>query len=213
MLPEIFNNFKYILASQSPRRQHLLRELGFDFTVDVRETEEDYPLHLKKEEIALYISEQKADAFTNKELEPTATLPGKILITADTIVCHKGIVLGKPANADDAFDILSRLSGSMHEVYTGIYLKSSEQRHSFFDMSQVYFKHLTSEEIQFYIEHCKPYDKAGAYGVQEWIGYVAVEKIVGSFYNVMGFPTHLFYQELKNFILNHNNDSTTHTGN
>lgn len=195
MLPEILKNKNYILASGSPRRQFLLKELGFDFTVQVRNVEEDYPASLKGREIALYLCELKMKAFTDEELGPD-----DVLITADTIVWHQGKLLGKPVDVEDAVEILEQLSGSMHEVFTGVCLRTKTRQHSFCDVSEVWFKNMTRPQIQAYIKHCQPFDKAGAYGVQEWIGYVAVEKIVGSFFNVMGFPTHRFYDELEKFL-------------
>ncbi|MEI6576321.1 MAG: Maf family nucleotide pyrophosphatase [Bacteroidota bacterium] len=196
MLPEHLKKENYILASGSPRRQFLLKELGFDFTVTIRNVDETYPSDLKAADIALYLCELKSNAFAEEELNTN-----DVLITADTIVWHQGQLLGKPENVADAERILHLLSGSMHEVYTGICLRTRGRRHCFVDRSEVWFKEITTTQIQAYIEHCQPYDKAGAYGVQEWIGYVAVEKIVGSFFNVMGFPTHRFYEELEKFLL------------
>jgi septum formation protein len=169
--------------------------MGFDFSVQVRNIEEDYPLTLAGSDIALYLCELKSKAFRDDELGPN-----DVLITADTIVWHDGSILGKPIDTDDAIQILEKLSGSMHEVFTGVCLRTHSRSQSFFDVSEVYFKTMTRQQIQSYIHHCQPFDKAGAYGVQEWIGYVAVEKIVGSFYNVMGFPTHKFYDELEKFL-------------
>ncbi len=191
----IFQNYRFILASQSPRRQQLLREMGFEFEIRIRDVEEIYPVDLQKDDIARYLCELKAEAFQAGELEKD-----QILITADTIVWHEGHVLGKPADPDEALTMLRRLSGSMHEVYTGICLKSVSKQKSFTDKSEVYFKELSDKQLLYYIESCKPFDKAGSYGVQEWMGYVGVEKIVGSFYNVMGFPTHRFYDELELFV-------------
>jgi septum formation protein len=195
MLPENFLHHRYILASKSPRRQFLMKELGFDFEIIIKDVEETYPAHLKREEIALFLCELKARAFDLSEFKP-----GDILITADTIVWHEGQVLGKPVDAVDAFDILSRLAGSRHEVVTAICLKSRERQHSFYDVSEVWFKPMSPKQLNYYIEHFRPFDKAGAYGVQEWIGYVGVERIEGSFFNVMGFPTHRFYEELEKFL-------------
>ncbi len=195
MIPDIFKSYRYVLASKSPRRQQLLKEMGFDFEVSVRAVHEIYPPDLQADAIAKYLCELKASAFTDKELEKD-----QILITADTIVWHNEMVLGKPVDKDEAFNMLRTLSGSMHEVFTGICLKSAFRQNSFTDRSEVYFKKLTDKQLYHYIELCKPYDKAGSYGVQEWMGYVGVEKIVGSFYNVMGFPTHKFYEQLEYFI-------------
>jgi len=195
MLPQILKDKNYILASSSPRRQFLLKEMGFDFSVLVRNVEEDYPARLTGADIALYLCELKSKAFSDDELGPE-----DVLITADTIVWHQGKILGKPLDVEDAVHILEQLSGSMHQVFTGVCLRTKTHQHSFYDVSEVWFKTMTRAQIQSYIHHCQPFDKAGAYGVQEWIGYVAVEKIVGSFYNVMGFPTHRFYDELEKFL-------------
>ncbi len=197
MLPEKFKRYQYILASKSPRRQYLLKELGFQFRVEVRETRETFPDGLKAPEIVMYLSTQKADAFPAGDLQEN-----ELLITADTIVWFENQVLGKPADAEEAVNILSRLNGRMHEVFTGVSLKTREKAVQFYDRSAVWFKSLTTAEIAHYVNHYQPFDKAGAYGVQEWIGYVGVEKIEGSFFNVMGFPTHKFYEYLEQFIEN-----------
>lgn len=196
MLPPPFNRFRYILASQSPRRQQLLKGMGFIFEIIIREIEEIVPVSVTGPDIAIYISEAKAKAFDNHEL-----LPGTILITADTIVWHKGKMLGKPADATEAGAMLKLLSDSRHEVFTGVTLKSGHQVYSFCDTTEVDFRPLTEAQIDFYIREYQPFDKAGAYGVQEWIGYVGVESITGSFYNVMGLPTQKLYPELENFLL------------
>lgn len=176
-----------ILASKSPRRQMLLKELGIDFIVRTKNTEENYPTALKAEKIPLYLSKIKADAFEN-DLEAT-----DILITADTIVWINGRALNKPENLDQAKEMLSELSGKRHEVYTGVYMKTTNKTISFFDKTAVYFKNLTTTEIDYYVENYKPLDKAGAYGIQEWIGYIGIERFDGCYYNVMGLPLRKVY--------------------
>lgn len=195
MLPEKFKRHSYILASGSPRRQYLLAEMGFSFRSEVRAVEETHPQGLRAPEIVQYLCKLKADAFSDADLQDN-----DILITADTIVWFEGEVLGKPVDAGEAFAILKRLNGRMHEVYTGVSLKSKRKSVVFSDRSAVWFKALSEIEIEHYITHYQPFDKAGAYGVQEWIGYVGVERIEGSFFNVMGFPTHKFYEQLELFI-------------
>jgi septum formation protein len=178
-----------ILASKSPRRQELLTLMDLDFKVVLKEVDESYPESLSPAEIAVYIAEKKAAAFM-PEFEDS------IVITADTIVAYNNEILGKPNDEEHAFEMLSKLSGSRHEVFTGVSLTYADQILSFYDVTEVYFKDLTKEQIQYYISHYNPYDKAGAYGVQDWIGMVAVEKIVGSYTNVMGLPTEKLYTAL-----------------
>ncbi len=189
------NGLKIILGSKSPRRQDLLKQMGIDFTIDVRETDEVYPYGLTPEQIVLFLAKKKADQFLLNQLQDKT-----LIITADTIVWFENEVLGKPQDLDDAFIILKKLSGNMHQVFTGVHFKTKFKAHSFFVESKVYFKQLTDEEIHFYIKNFKPLDKAGAYGVQEWIGYIGIEKIEGSYFNVMGLPTQDLYRELMNFI-------------
>lgn len=192
------SGFHIILASQSPRRQFLLHETGLEFEVLVKPIEETFPPELKAQEIALYVSEQKAMAFNFDELPVNA-----LLITADTIVWLDNELIGKPSSALEAKEILTKLSGRNHTVCTGICFRTVENFHSFYVNTEVYFRELEEHEIDYYIEHYKPFDKAGAYGVQEWIGYVGVEKIEGSYYNVMGLPVQRVYIELKKFIESH----------
>lgn len=187
--------FHFILASQSPRRQALLREIGLKFEVQVKPTDEFYPPELEREAIALYVSRKKAEAFNFNEL-PENTL----LITADTIVWLDGNCVGKPVDEADAIDILAKLSGNMHTVYTAVCLQTRDRFHSFSVSTNVYFRKLEMEEIRHYVETCKPLDKAGAYGIQEWIGYIGVERIEGSYFNVMGLPVQRLYCELKHFL-------------
>lgn len=183
-----------ILGSQSPRRQELLRGLDIDFTVrTIDGLEEHYPDTLQGAEIPLFLAQQKAEAFL-----PTLT-DNDLLITADTIVWLNGRVYGKPANADEARQMLRTLSGRTHEVITGVCLTSPNRQEKFSATTQVTFAHFDEAEIDYYISKYKPFDKAGSYGVQEWIGYIGVESIAGSFYNVMGLPVQRLYNVLQNW--------------
>lgn len=182
-----------VLASKSPRRQQLLKDLGLNFSVVLKEVDEVYPSNLKKQEVALYLSKLKADAFLPDLKE------NQLVITSDTIVCLDDKIIGKPKDRDDAFNMLSDLSGKMHEVVTAVTLTSAEKQVSFYVTTQVYFKTLSNFEIDYYINHYKPFDKAGSYGIQEWIGYIGIEKIIGSYFNVMGLPVKELYDELERF--------------
>lgn len=173
----------------------MLKELGISFrVVETEHTEETYPEDLTEGEIARYLAEHKSDAFT-KPLEPN-----QLLLTADTIVWHGGKELGKPAGREEAIGMLTDLSGDTHQVYTGVCLRSNQQRTSFFAVTDVTFSKLSRGEMEHYVDRYRPFDKAGAYGIQEWIGYIAVEKIVGSYFNVMGLPVQKLYSELKKMI-------------
>ncbi|MBL7104643.1 MAG: septum formation protein Maf [Bacteroidales bacterium] len=195
MLSELVKKYKIILASQSPRRQQLIKELGLDFEVIPVDIEESYPAKLKKKDIAIYISELKAKSFDFDKLCKNC-----LIITADTIVLQDGQILPKPKDFNDAVRILQTLSGNVHEVITGVSLRTKNKLKSFHSITKVYFKNLTPEEIHYYIEHYKPYDKAGAYGIQEWIGYIGIERIEGSYFNVVGLPVQRLYSELLNFL-------------
>ena len=185
-------DYRIILASNSPRRQELLSGLDIDFEViTLPDIEESYPETLRKEEIPVYIAKHKAIAY-QKYLDKNT-----ILITADTIVWLNGNVYGKPENEQEAKRMLQILSGQTHEVITGVCLTGLEKQKSFYTLSKVKFAELDEEEIDYYVKKYKPYDKAGAYGVQEWIGYIGVEKIDGSFYNIMGLPVRVLYTYLK----------------
>ena len=184
---------KIILASKSPRRQQLLKELGWDFTIMTKNIDESFPENLKREEVALYLCEHKANAFKG-EIPDNA-----LLITADTIVCVDDMIINKPEDENDARRMLNILSGRQHDVYTGVCISSNEKAVTFAVRSSVYFKKLSDEEIDFYIKNYHPYDKAGAYGVQEWIGFIAIEKIDGSYYNVMGLPVKELYENILKF--------------
>ena len=187
-------NYHIILASKSPRRQELLRGMGVDFEILTKETPEDYPEDLPLDEVPKYLSLQKSLAFTDEELPADY-----LLITSDTVVICEGEILGKPKDKEDAERMLRLLSGKTHHVVTGVTVRSAKKTESFAARSNVTFAELDDEEINYYIEHCKPYDKAGAYGIQEWIGYVGISGLEGSFYNVMGLPTRKLYQCLKGF--------------
>jgi septum formation protein len=194
ILSQKFGKRKIILASRSPRRHRLLKELGLDFDIQVVDVEEVYPDGLKREQIPVYLAKLKAEAFPALGISDD-----QLVITADTIVWLNDAVLQKPVDRDDAVRILNELSGNMHEVYSGVCLKSKDKTSSFYACSEVYFRELKKEEIEYYVDTYKPFDKAGAYGIQEWIGYVGIEKITGSFFNVMGLPTQKLYDELLKF--------------
>ena len=182
-----------LLASKSPRRHQLLGDSGFRFTYVEIDAEEDFADHLVKQEVCEYLAAHKAAHFKGE-------IGNKVLVTADTIVVLNNEIINKPVDFEHAFEMLKKLSGKMHEVYTGVCLKNDLKQLVFSERTEVYFHPLTDDEIKFYIDNYKPYDKAGAYGVQDWMGYVGVEKVNGCFYNVMGFPVARFYRELQKFI-------------
>ncbi len=189
------NSLDIILASKSPRRRHLLSELGIRFRViDDIDMEEIYPASLRGGEIPLYLARAKASCCDSMLANDS------VLITADTIVWLDNQVIEKPFDNEDAVNMLRKLSGHMHEVFTGVCIKTYISETTFCANSKVYFRNLEEEEIRYYVEKFKPLDKAGAYGVQEWIGYVGVEKIEGSYFNVMGLPVQQLYQELIKII-------------
>lgn len=192
MLSEKLKNYKLILASGSPRRQQFFKDLNLDFEIRLKEVEETYPEHLKASEVTDFLAWLKASAFHLQKNE--------ILVTSDTIVWLDEKVLGKPKNYEEAFVILQKLSGNTHQVITSVCLKSSKKTKVFNTTTKVTFSELTHEMIQFYLKNYKPFDKAGAYGIQEWIGLVGIEKIEGSYTNVVGLPTQEFYKELLCFI-------------
>jgi len=195
MLIEKIKNYKVILASQSPRRQQLLKELGLEFEVQPINVDESYPKDLKHHHVALYLSELKAKSFNLSNLCKNC-----LIITADTIVWQGDRILPKPIDFEDARRILKLLSGNSHEVITGVTFRTQKKIHSFYSITKVYFKNLTDEEIDFYITNYKPFDKAGAYGIQEWIGYIGIERIEGSYFNVVGLPVQKLYTELLDFL-------------
>ncbi len=186
-------NRSIILSSNSPRRQELLKALGFSFEVKIKNTEESFPDDMPCPGVAGYLAEKKAAVFSEEEIGES------VLITADTVVCLGNQILNKPADAKNAAAMLQQLSGKAHKVITGVCLRSADKQIAFSDETTVYFKPLTEEEIQHYIATCKPLDKAGAYGIQEWIGMMGIEKIEGSYYTVMGLPVHRLWDELKRF--------------
>lgn len=188
------DQYRIVLASNSPRRKELLAGLGLPFEVRVLEgIDESYPHNLPVSEVALYIAELKADAYR------TTMASDELIITADTVVIVGDMILGKPQDEADACHMLRRLSGCTHQVMTGVCLLTEKKERRFAVTTDVTFKLLTDEEIQYYVSHYKPYDKAGAYGIQEWIGYIGVTGLQGSYYNVMGLPVQRIYQELIHF--------------
>lgn len=186
-------NKKLILASKSPRRQQLLRDLGFDFEVRTMDVNEDHDLSLNGEEIAAHLAEKKALAFESDLAD------NEIVLTSDTVVWCNGESLAKAENEAHAREMLQKLSGTSHDVITGVCLLSKKHKEVFTDTTKVYIRNLTAEEMDYYISHYRPFDKAGAYGIQEWIGMWAIEKIEGSFFTVMGLPTHLIHPYLQKF--------------
>lgn len=181
---------KLLLASQSPRRKELLANLGFEFEVVKIDCEEIVPKHIKVGESAAYLSELKADAFRKLE-------EGEVLLTADTVVAIDNQFLGKPKDEEDAKKMLKLLSGKIHQVYTGITIKTLDKTITETDVADVEFDIISDEEAEFYIQNYKPFDKAGSYGIQEWLGMAKIKKMNGSFYTIMGLPTHLVYKILK----------------
>ena len=195
MIIDKLNNYKIILASRSPRRQQLLRELGLKFDVVIRAYEELYPEGMSGEEIARYVAHEKAASFKNEVSD------NEIVIAADTIVWCNNKVLGKPLNREDAICILKEISGNTHEVITGVSLRSQSKEFTFSESTKVTFEALSDEEISYYIDNYNPFDKAGAYGIQEWIGIIACSHIDGSYFNVVGLPVQRLYKELQSLIL------------
>ncbi len=195
LLHEKLRPYRLLLASQSPRRRELLTGCGLPYVLAPKyECEETFPDRLAAEEVPVYLSHLKSDAF------PAPLEPGDVLLTADTVVILDGRVLGKPRDRDDARDMLHTLSGRTHTVISGVTLRTAVRRRTFSARSDVRFRPLSDEEIDYYLDNHRPYDKAGSYGIQEWIGYAAIERIDGSFYNVMGLPIQKVYTELEKFI-------------
>lgn len=187
-------SYQVVLASKSPRRQELLRGMGLDFTVMTKETPEIFSATLSPEKVPAFLSRQKSMAFAQEEL-PASFL----LITADTIVLAGNEILGKPVDRDDALRMLGMLSGKRHHVVTGVTVRSVSRSKTFSAKSAVRFAEIDADEMAYYVDRYRPYDKAGSYGIQEWIGYVGISGLNGSFYNVMGLPTRRLYQVLKQF--------------
>lgn len=184
---------KLILASQSPRRREILKEARINFSIQTKATEEIYPSWLPIPEIPEYLARLKAEPFKSE-------IQNEVVITADTVVILEKQVIGKPISYDNAFTLLRALSGKKHEVITGVCIFSRKKEVLFSDLTEVYFKKLEDSEIHFYLENYKPFDKAGSYGIQDWMGCIGVTKIVGSFYNVMGLPIHKVIYELEKFV-------------
>lgn len=191
MLREKLKNYRIILASKSPRRQQFLKNLEVDFSIQLKEVAEIYPPHLKGAEITDFLADLKSKPFTNLN-------NNDILITSDTIVWLEDNALGKPKDAQEAFRMLRALSGKKHEVITSISIKSNRFQKIMNDTTVVSFKELSDDEIHYYIKNYHPFDKAGAYGIQEWMGFIAIDKMEGSYFNVAGLPVHKLYQELMN---------------
>lgn len=192
MLKNKLKKYHLILASGSPRRQQFFKDLDLDFEIRLKEIEEVFPVELKREEITNYLAGLKANAFEGELNE------NEILVTSDTIVWHNEKALGKPKDREDAFNILKSLSNATHEVITSVCFKTKSKTDVLFEITKVTFNELSDEAINYYIENYKPFDKAGAYGIQEWIGFIGVSKIEGSYANVIGMPVDKVYQFLNN---------------
>ena len=190
MLQSKFSAKKFLLASQSPRRQELLKGLGIDFEIVKIQSDESYPSNLQRNEITEHISANKAKVYSDLK-------PNEILITADTLVWLNGEVLGKPKNKEEAFSMIRKLSGCIHQVFTSVTVTSTEKAITFSDATDVEFDEFSGEEINYYIENFNPFDKAGGYGIQDWLGYAKIKGIKGCYYNVMGLPLRKLYQVLQ----------------
>lgn len=191
MLANKLSKYTIILASSSPRRQQLLKDLDINFKIQTKEVEEIYPENLKHSQITDFLADLKS--------KPFKLLKNELLITSDTIVWCNDEALGKPKDSKEAFDMLQKLSENTHTVITSISIRTKDSQKIINDTTEVRFKKLSSDEINYYIENYKPFDKAGAYGIQEWIGKIGINKIKGSYFNVMGLPIHKLYEELMNF--------------
>ncbi|RZJ53668.1 MAG: septum formation protein Maf [Flavobacterium sp.] len=194
MLKEKLKKYTLILASGSPRRQQFFKDMDLDFEIRLKDIEEIYPPELKAVEITDYLSELKANAFDGELKE------NEILVTSDTIVWHQEKALGKPKNAEEAFEMIKSMSNTTHEVFTSVCFKTNSGSSVINDVTKVTFKDLSDDAILYYIENYKPYDKAGAYGIQEWFGFMAVTKVEGSYTNVMGLPTAKVYEYLSTLV-------------
>lgn len=194
MLKEKLKNYKLILASGSPRRQQFFKDLDLDFEIRLKDVEEIYPPELNAVEITNFLAQLKADAFKGELKE------NEILVTSDTIVWHQNRALGKPKSAEDAFEMIKSMSNTTHEVITSVCFQTNSASTLLHDITKVTFKDLSDKEILYYIENYKPYDKAGAYGIQEWFGFMAVTKVEGSYTNVMGLPTAKVYEYLSTLV-------------
>ncbi|CAM3547174.1 Maf-like protein [Flavobacterium saliperosum] len=194
MLREKLKQYNIILASGSPRRQQFFKDLDLDFEIRLKEVEEIYSEDLKAEEITNYLAELKANVFVGELSD------NDILVTSDTIVWHENKALGKPKNYEDAFKMLQSLSGKTHEVITSVCIRTNTKTDTFYEVTKVTFNPLTEEAITYYLDNYKPFDKAGSYGIQEWIGLVAIARIDGSYANVVGLPVDKVYQHLLTFV-------------
>ena len=194
MLKEKLNKINIILASGSPRRQQFFKEMDLHYTIRLKEIEEIYPEHLQAEEITNFLAELKASSFEN-ELEEN-----DVLVTSDTIVWLNGKALGKPKDYDDAFKMLQQLANQTHEVITSVCLKSIDKTDVFHNVTKVTFANLSDEAITYYLNNYQPFDKAGSYGIQDWIGLIGISKIEGSYTNVVGLPTEMLFQKLMNYV-------------
>ena len=194
MLKEKLKKYTLILASGSPRRQQFFKDLDLDFEIRLKDVEEIYPPELKAVEITDFLAELKANAFEGELIE------NEILITSDTIVWHQNKALGKPKDAEEAFEMIRSMSNTTHEVFTSVCFKTNTTSTLLNDVTKVTFNDLSDEAILYYIENYKPYDKAGAYGIQEWFGFMAVAKVEGSYTNVMGLPTAKVYEYLRTLV-------------
>ncbi len=193
MLKEKLNKINIILASGSPRRQQFFKEMDLHYTIRLKEIEEIYPEHLQAEEITNFLVELKANAFENELKE------NDVLVTSDTIVWLNGKALGKPKDYDDAFQMLQQLANQTHEVITSVCLKSIDKTEVFHCVTKVTFSNLSDEAIKYYLDNYQPFDKAGSYGIQDWIGLIGISKIEGSYTNVVGLPTEMLFQKLMNY--------------
>ena len=191
MLREKLKNYNVILASGSPRRQQFFKELDLEFKIQIKEIEEKFPKHLKGAEITDFLANLKSQAFTNLTEKD-------LLITSDTIVWLENKALGKPKNKQEAYTMLKELSGKKHEVITSISIRNNNFQKIINDTTVVYFKEISDKEITYYMNNYNPFDKAGAYGIQEWIGFIAIDKMEGSYFNVVGLPVHKLFKELMN---------------
>lgn len=187
-------NKTLLLASNSPRRQQLLRDAGFEFSVKVKDTNEDFPKTMPVDEVPAFLARKKAEAFREE-------LGNQIILTADTIVVIDKDILNKPKDASEAREMLRKLSGRQHQVITGVCVMTAESTESFIDIAEVFFRELSDWEIDYYIENCRPFDKAGSYGVQDFIGMVGIPRMEGSYFTVMGLPVHKVYQALSKYFV------------
>lgn len=194
MMLENLNKYNIVLASKSPRRQELMKGIDMDFSVMTKEVDESFPSNISVYDVAPYLSVKKARAFEESELPENY-----MIITADTVVVVEDRILGKPEDENEAREMLLAISGRKHSVVTGVTVRTKDKSKTFSVLSKVLFETLDNEEIEYYINKYKPYDKAGAYGIQEWIGYIGVSHVEGSYFNVMGLPTQKLYKILKTF--------------